>query len=79
LGTLNRQQISKLVGVAPLFNCDSGQQRGTRHIYGGRPGSQYALHGRSDGHAAQQLSKNFYQTSSGEDKPFKSGYHCLHA
>ncbi len=35
LGTLNRQQISKLVGVAPL-NRDSGQQRGTRHIYGGR-------------------------------------------
>jgi transposase len=35
LGKLNRQQISKLVGVAPL-NRDSGQQRGARHIYGGR-------------------------------------------
>jgi transposase len=35
LGTLNRQQISKLVGVAPL-NRDSGKLRGTRHIYGGR-------------------------------------------
>lgn len=35
LGKLNRQQISKLVGVAPL-NRDSGKQRGTRHIYGGR-------------------------------------------
>jgi transposase len=35
LGQLNRQQISKLVGVAPL-NCDSGDRRGTRHIYGGR-------------------------------------------
>lgn len=35
LGTLNRQRISKLVGVAPL-NCDSGQQRGRRHIFGGR-------------------------------------------
>ena len=35
LGTLNRQQISKLVGVAPL-NDDSGPKRGTRHIYGGR-------------------------------------------
>jgi transposase len=35
LGTLNRQRISKLVGVAPL-NCDSGQQRGVRHIFGGR-------------------------------------------
>ena len=35
LGTLSRQQISKLVGVAPL-NDDSGAKRGTRHIYGGR-------------------------------------------
>jgi transposase len=35
LGTLNRQKISKLVGVAPLNN-DSGEQRGARHIFGGR-------------------------------------------
>lgn len=35
LGRLNRRQISALVGVAPL-NWDSGQQRGTRHIWGGR-------------------------------------------
>lgn len=35
LGQLNRRQIAKLVGVAP-FNCDSGQWRGTRHIWGGR-------------------------------------------
>lgn len=35
LGTLSRQEISKLVGVAPLNN-DSGPKRGTRHIYGGR-------------------------------------------
>jgi transposase len=35
LGKLNRQQISKLVGLAPL-NCDSGQKHGARHIYGGR-------------------------------------------
>jgi len=35
LGTLNRQRISKLVGVAPL-NADSGQHRGVRHIFGGR-------------------------------------------
>jgi transposase len=35
LGTLNRQQISKLVGVAPL-NRDSGNQRAPRHICGGR-------------------------------------------
>jgi len=35
LGTLNRKQIAKLVGVAP-FNRDSGQWRGSRHIWGGR-------------------------------------------
>lgn len=35
LGQLNRKQIAALVGVAPL-NCDSGQHRGHRHIFGGR-------------------------------------------
>lgn len=35
LGQLNRKQIAKLVGVAP-FNWDSGQWRGSRHIWGGR-------------------------------------------
>lgn len=35
LGQLNRREIAKLVGVAP-FNWDSGQWRGSRHIWGGR-------------------------------------------
>jgi transposase len=35
LGTLTRQQIAALVGVAPL-NCDSGTLRGRRTIGGGR-------------------------------------------
>jgi transposase len=35
LGTLTRQQIAALVGVAPL-NCDSGTLRGKRTIWGGR-------------------------------------------
>jgi transposase len=35
LGTLNRKQISALVGVAP-FNRDSGKFRGKRAIWGGR-------------------------------------------
>lgn len=35
LGKLNRHQIAKLVGVAPL-NRDSGKQRGARHIFAGR-------------------------------------------
>jgi transposase len=35
LGTLTRQQIAALVGVAPL-NCDSGTLRGRRMMWGGR-------------------------------------------
>lgn len=35
LGHLSGRQISALVGLAPL-NCDSGQHRGERHIWGGR-------------------------------------------
>jgi len=35
LGTLNRRQIAKLVGLAPMAN-DSGQHRGRRHVWGGR-------------------------------------------
>lgn len=35
LGTLNRQKVSKLIGIAPL-NCDSGTMRGRRRIWGGR-------------------------------------------
>src|SRR5947207_9759037 len=35
LGTLTRQPIAALVGVAPL-NCDSGTLRGRRTIWGGR-------------------------------------------
>lgn len=35
LGKLNRHEVAKLVGIAPL-NRDSGSLRGKRHIYGGR-------------------------------------------
>lgn len=35
LGTLTHEQISKLVGVAPL-NCDSGRHKGKRFTWGGR-------------------------------------------
>jgi transposase len=35
LGSLNRQQVASLVGVAP-FNHDSGKMRGQRHVRGGR-------------------------------------------
>lgn len=35
LGKVDRKAISALIGVAP-FNCDSGDQRGKRRIWGGR-------------------------------------------
>lgn len=35
IGQLNRSQIAKLVGVAPLVN-DSGQKTGVRKTYAGR-------------------------------------------
>ena len=43
LGTLNRQEIAALVGVAP-FADDSGKRKGTRHIKGGRANVRSALY-----------------------------------
>jgi transposase len=43
LGHLNRHQIAKLVGVAPM-NRDSGRFRGERHIQGGRAMVRTALY-----------------------------------
>lgn len=43
LGRLNRRQISALVGVAP-FNCDSGNYRGRRRVYGGRAAVRRVLY-----------------------------------
>ena len=43
LGQANRQEIAKLVGVAPL-NCDSGQRRGQRTTWGGRASVRATLY-----------------------------------
>lgn len=43
LGTLNRQKIAALVGVAP-FNKDSGPRKGKRRIYGGRSSVRSTLY-----------------------------------
>jgi transposase len=43
IGTLNRRQIAKLVGVAPLC-CDSGKQSGIRRIWGGRADARATLY-----------------------------------
>jgi transposase len=43
LGRLDRRRIAALVGVAPV-NCDSGQFRGQRHIWGGRASVRATLY-----------------------------------
>ena len=43
LGTLSRQAAASLAGLAP-FNKDSGNQRGQRHISGGRSAVRAALY-----------------------------------
>jgi transposase len=43
LGTLNRRQIAKLIGVAPMAK-ESGQSLGRRHIRGGRSTLRVALY-----------------------------------
>jgi len=43
LGTISRQKIAALVGVAPL-NRDSGRYRGKRGIWGGRATVRHALY-----------------------------------
>lgn len=71
LGTLNRQQISKLVGVAPL-NRDSGQQRGSRHIFGGRARVRKLLYlAALTAARCNPLIKAFYQRLRANHKPFK--------
>jgi transposase len=71
LGTLNRQQAAKLVGVAPL-NRDSGEQRGTRHIYGGRARVRSALYMAAlTATRCNPVIKEFYQRLIAKHKPFK--------
>ena len=71
LGKLDRQKISKLVGVAPL-NDDSGQQRGTRHIYGGRAQLRRVLYMAAlTASRHNPVIKEFYQRLRAKHKPFK--------
>ena len=71
LGQLNRQQISKLVGVAPL-NCDSGDRRGTRHIYGGRAHIRNLIYMAAlSGIRHNPVLRDFYHRLRANHKPFK--------
>jgi transposase len=71
LGTLRRQQISALVGVAP-FNDDSGGRRGVRHIQGGRAAVRTVLYmGALVGVRYNPVLKAFYQRLRAAGKPAK--------
>ena len=71
LGTLKRQHISALVGVAP-FNDDSGGRRGVRHIKGGRAAVRTALYmGALVGIRYNPVLKRFYQRLRAKGKPAK--------
>jgi transposase len=71
LGSLNRHQISKLVGVAPL-NRDSGKQRGTRHIFGGRASVRSMLYMATfNAIRSNPVIKAFYQQLRARHKLYK--------
>jgi transposase len=71
LGKLDRQKISKLVGVAPL-NRDSGQQRGSRHIYGGRAQLRRVFYMAAlTASRHNPVIKEFYQRLIANQKPHK--------
>ena len=71
LGKLDRQQIAKLAGVAPL-NCDSGQRRGQRHIRGGRHDVRLTLYmGAFNAILHNPRFKAFAQRLKDAGKPFK--------
>jgi hypothetical protein len=58
LGMLNRKQIAALAGLAP-FNRNSGNMRGSRCIWGGRPGPEGAVYGNRGGSSQQSHHQNF--------------------
>jgi len=71
LGKLTRQQISKLVGVAPL-NRDSGKQRSPRHIHGGRARLRSLLYMAAiTAKRHNPVIKEFYERLRANHKPFK--------
>lgn len=71
LGKLSRQEISKLVGVAPLNN-DSGPKHGTRHIYGGRAPVRRLLYMAAfNAIRCNPVMKEFFARLTARQKPYK--------
>jgi transposase len=71
LGTLGKNQIAALAGLAP-FNRDSGAQRGSRSIHGGRVAARQALYMAAFSAArCNAVLRPFYQRLRAAGKPFK--------
>jgi len=77
LGKLNRRQIAKLVGVAPLSN-DSGKHRGKRMIWGGRADVRWCCTWRPYRRCAAIAIRAFSERLKQAGKPSKSSL-SLHA
>ena len=71
LGTLNRNQVAALAGVAPI-NRDSGKMRGKRMIFGGRKDVRQAIYMASLSAARYNpILKKIYQDFISRGKPKK--------
>lgn len=79
LGQLNNKQITALAGLAP-YNCDSGQYRGQRKIYGGRATVRQSLYmGTLVATRHNATIKAFYQRLCAAGKPKKLAITaCMH-
>lgn len=79
LGTISKKAIAKLVGVAPL-NRDSGEARGARSVWGGRPHVRAALYMASlAAIRANAPIRAYYQKLRGGGKPPKvAQVACMH-
>jgi transposase len=71
LGNLSRKAVSSLAGLAP-FNCDSGNMRGRRMIYGGRSRVRKAMFMAAlSASRYNPVLKTFYQHLLAQGKPKK--------
>lgn len=78
LGTLNRKQITSLVGLAPI-NRDSGTMCGQRHIFGGRADVRRVLYVAAlVGTRFNPVLKAFYARLLATGKPKKVALACMH-
>lgn len=71
LGTLNRQKIAALAGLAP-YNRDSGKKRGKRRIFGGRQSVRRVMYMAAlSAMRHNPVIKTFYERLIENGKPFK--------